>query len=1055
MGKQTYKTTLTTQLNDTSKRAYDRRNPLADYAERQGAPDEAFIAAGVHVVTYRGRPALKFPDGNGSFRIRYTDGLEPRWDSPKGYQMTWYGVAQALTLSPDKLILANGISGVIAVQWHGIPAFCVSGGEMATPDKAMLDELRAVAAGREIIIAADSDAPGRKQAAKRARQLIDAGFIVRAVDLQLGENGDFADFVKVHDKQALNLLADLPEIPPAEPQQTKISYTGAGDEHLAEYERMVIAAIERAAGLMHGKHFHCINPKHQDEHASARVGQGKKGTMYYCTCDTFRLFTVAGWLGLPTFRQWLKDTYPDAMRSVSKTARRAHIKGEKKADRARINGGQSAFGKLPDLLPFTADMTVNLPDMRQIDRALIKGKRTLAIKSATGGYKTAFIGQLISELPKTSTVLGLTHRVALVNDISNRFGILDYKKFKNDYARIAQRLISTIDSAHKQAGRKFDFLVLDESAQGLTHLINAGTLKGKAPRSLEVIEQLIRDAGTVIFADANNNDTVMEWLKGIRPDVFTIENTYRPTRAQTVFLPTYSGAVQMAVNRVGQGNGTVLIPCAAQSTARKIHKLLARLYPDKRGRVISARNSQTADVQEFLTTINDDLPALDWLVFTSSMGTGVNIHCPVAAVVGIAGQPVAPADFMQMIGRARHAETRFVYAPECAGGGETNTQTLLGNRQRAARYSGYFGTPQPDSGVQKLAHLEAVHTAQQNREMATYRDYLAAYLQADGSAPGEGNQQPSRATLEALKHITEEMAQSRKQNALTLQPITKDQLDTLRDSGVELTDAILDAHLRYKIERASGLTITPAIYDKLHTAEAQRRIARLATLIDDEQALIEFDYQQANERIPLHQRRNWTASRRVFMAVLKQAFGIRRIDDLKTALVAMPRDELAQRVGFIGVDYRDELTALFGWRPDGHDAGLDNPVGLFRWLCARYFIKFESKRIRQGDKLTYAYSIDSTEFDENMRIARARNAARLAEKNEMFQKREDNTLLRIRVFGTTPEQGENQSFAELFPAGTLGKPPAPPSDAAKAAALLDAMRKANKYGNPFSKKAVA
>lgn len=1040
--------TPTIQLNETSKRRY---TGLADYAERQGAPVEAFIQAGWRESTHfcrthvRNRPAFDYPTATGS-RQRYRDGLEPRHDSPYGYQMCWYGLEQALTLSPDVLILVNGAPGVVAAQWFGIPAFCISGGESAAPKPDMLEHLRTVAAAREIIVAYDCDTTGKKQAAKRIRQLIDAGFIARAVDLQLGKNGDFADFRKLHGDTTLARLDDLPEIPPAEPQQTRI-YLNTGDEeaHRDEYERMVAVELERRAGEMKGKHFHCVKPNHADQHQSARVGKGRYGAnMYYCTCGTYRLSTVATWLGLPSFRQWLKDAYPGEHKPQSKTARRAAIKREKRAVRARINGEKSVKVSLPSLPPFTADSNVNLPDMRQLDRALIKGKQTIVIKSATGGYKTGLIGQLINELPETASVFVLTHRVALVKDISKRFEIPDYKKFNARMSKgKAIRVVSTIDSSHLWVEQKFNLVVIDESTQGLLHLINAGTLKGKAAHTLEVVEQLLRDADCVICADANNNDTFTQWLKELRPDVFTIENTYRPTRANTLFLPTYGGAVQMAVKQVGQGEGVVLIPCASQNTARKMHKLLAKLYPDKRGRIISSRNSQTTDVQEFLATINDDLPTLDWLVYTSSMGTGVNIHCPVAAVVGIAGQPVAPSDFMQMLGRARNAEKRFVYAPECAGGGETDAQRLLDNRLRAVRYSGYFGTPKPDSGVYKLAQLEAIHTAQQNREMATYRDYLAAYLQADGSAPGEANQQPSRATLDTLKLITEEMAAVKKQNTLTLQPISKEAFKTLRESGVELTDEIVHAHERFRIERLTGMTITPAVYDKLDSIEKQHRFKQWMNLVDDEQALIEFDRQQADERRPLHQRRNATASRRVFLAILNRAFGISHIDDLKTAMVSIPRDELAQRVGFIGDEYRDELTALFGWRADGHDAGLDNPVGLFRWLCARYFIKFESKRIRQGDKLTYAYSIDASEFDENLRIARAGIAARLAEKNEMFQKREDNTML-SRVFGTTPEQGEIKHIS-------------PADDRSKQVniAAIDAVLKSGKPVNPFAKRGAA
>lgn len=1055
MGKDEHNTnnTPTLQLNETSKRAFDKQHPLADYAAFQGVPVQAFIDAGYRETTYfcrvhlRNRPAFHLPDHNGSFRIRYSDGLEPRHDSPFGYQMSWYGLDKALSLSNSDLLIVNGIPSVIAAQWNGIPAICVSGGESAAFKPDMIQKLLKVIDGRQITVAYDCDSTGQKQASKRARQLIDAGFIVRAVDLQLGKNGDFANYVKLHGQQALNLLGDLPEIAPDKPKENRIEYTNTGTDRRAEFERtVVLPAIERHAPLMRGKHFHCINPSHADEHASGRVGKGtKSAVLYYCTCGTFSLMTVAKWLGL-NYVDWLKSTYPGEWKPVKKASAKRGQNAGKKPSHARINGKETVNATLPSLPTFTADLSVCLSDLRQLDMNLITAKKTLVFKSATGTYKTGFIGEkIIASAPDTDTVLVLTHRVSLTLEIAKRYGLDHYKTFAEGYERSAPRLASTIDSADKQAGRKFDKVIFDEDTQGLAHLINAGTLKGKAAHTLEVIEQLIRDAGTVIFADANNNDSIVAWLKTLRPDVFTIENTHRPGRANTHFVGSQSGAIQIAINEVEAGQGVVLIPCAAQSTARKIHKLLTRLYPEKRGRVIDSRNSQTGDVQEFLAQVNDELPAFDWLVYTSSMGTGVNIHCPVAAVVGIAGQPVAPPDFMQMLGRARNAQKRFVYAPEISGGGETDASIIFDNRQRAAGYSAAYGAVQPDSTVQHLARLEAESTAQNNREMSAYRDTLAAYLLADGSAPAESFQVAKRDTLEALKQITEARAQAEKENVLKLAAITNEALDKLRDAGAELTDEIIDANLRYKIERSSGLTISEGLFDRLRTAENRRRLARFTGLIDDEQALIEFDRLQAQDRIPLHLRRNAAAGRKFFMEILNGAFGVDSIDGLKTAMVSIPKDDLAQRVAFIGIEYRNQLISLFGYRPDGHDASTENPVGLFRWLCARYFIKFESKRIRQGDKLTYAYSIDTAEFDAVLSIARARIAARLAEENDMFQKREFKTMPITCVFGTTPKHGETIPL----------KPPAPPAEAAQAAAKLDAIRQANQFGNPFSSKAVA
>lgn len=178
----------------TSKRAY---RDLADYAQQQGVPVDAFIQAGWCEVTQKGRRALKYHTPTGP-RWRFLDGREPRHDSPTGYKTSWYGLERALELDSTRLILVNGAAGVIVAQYYGLPAFCNSKGESISTDELLLTQLQQVAAGRDIIIALDCDGTGQLQASKRARQYIDAGLIARAVNLQLGGNGDIADFLKLH-----------------------------------------------------------------------------------------------------------------------------------------------------------------------------------------------------------------------------------------------------------------------------------------------------------------------------------------------------------------------------------------------------------------------------------------------------------------------------------------------------------------------------------------------------------------------------------------------------------------------------------------------------------------------------------------------------------------------------------------------------------------------------------------------------------------------------------------------------------------------------------------
>jgi hypothetical protein len=151
------------------------------------------------------------------------------------------------------------VNGISVVPNGDLPTFALSAGESWTIPAELINDLQDMG---EIIIALDSDETGRRNAAKRARQLMDAGIITRAVDLQLDDGGDFADFRNLHSELTLSRLADLPEIHPAEPTRPAIQYPRTELDRRDEYfNTVVIPAVQRAA--THGrKHFMCVNPAH-------------------------------------------------------------------------------------------------------------------------------------------------------------------------------------------------------------------------------------------------------------------------------------------------------------------------------------------------------------------------------------------------------------------------------------------------------------------------------------------------------------------------------------------------------------------------------------------------------------------------------------------------------------------------------------------------------------------------------------------------------------------------------------------------------------------------
>gem|GEM_PF-2138377 len=208
-------TPTTTAPSRPSKTAHDS---LADYARAHGVEQSVFEAAGWQQTTYHKRPALSFPTKTGT-RYRFIDGApkKAKYTHASGYQSCWYGLAKAAVSAVANnlpLVYCNGEPSVVTAQAFGLPAICITGGAEREIPSALLDELKSTTKdfNPEIVIVMDSDPKGLQAAQKIQTQLTTAGLKARAVDLNLWDKGDLADFCKLHTDDAMTILNDLPTL---------------------------------------------------------------------------------------------------------------------------------------------------------------------------------------------------------------------------------------------------------------------------------------------------------------------------------------------------------------------------------------------------------------------------------------------------------------------------------------------------------------------------------------------------------------------------------------------------------------------------------------------------------------------------------------------------------------------------------------------------------------------------------------------------------------------------------------------------------------------------
>lgn len=205
----------TTQIADT-KRKYEG---LEDYARAHGIPPHVLEYWQWREVMVKDRKALEFSTRTGK-RWRFLDGKKPHYKSELNYQQCWYGFTGVVLdrlKSGQPLVLCNGEISTITAQHYNLAAIAITGGEKSEIPTALLSEMKGKLAdieGLSILVAMDCDSAGRRAGRGIAAQLVAEGYSARAVDLQMSNGGDLADFCTLYTSTALEMLLHLPDLPP-------------------------------------------------------------------------------------------------------------------------------------------------------------------------------------------------------------------------------------------------------------------------------------------------------------------------------------------------------------------------------------------------------------------------------------------------------------------------------------------------------------------------------------------------------------------------------------------------------------------------------------------------------------------------------------------------------------------------------------------------------------------------------------------------------------------------------------------------------------------------
>lgn len=895
----------------------------------------------------------------------YSSDAKPkyRWVPNKPADATYYtasNVREAVAQAKGIVYIAAGEVDVLTYVSAGITNVFAWFGETNVP-RTLVQDLTEIGVKRAIYLP-DRDRAGMTSAIKvrdsLAGSLID--FEARELPGSLGDKADTNDLwqkVEFDGDAFIHAIENAPALsmPAPKPRRQKPVTPPAHDGTPEDLLRALEQALDATGYNERGWSKALSSPFREDKNPSASWNRDS-GVLYdFATGESYSPRALAEHFRIPLPE---KSDYTPSHR--------------------RIYNSEEPPMPPPGTV-LEADLTVHQRFISSIGMDKLPHEGALLVQSPIGTGKTELVKNLIKRDTSPAgikpNILVITHRQSLAQNISERLELECYKSIPTDYMRSASQLVIVYNSLWKLAlpGTKlpqYDLIIIDEIEQFHQHL-GGGTFKGdEAIRAYTILRQLLKDARLVVGLDADASSISQEFFGSIKGEdnVTTIVNTFRVARGPLTMHSTEESVLQEALNVINTATLPVVIPTNSKKTAQDLEALIRRYVPRQQVMMICSDNSNTPEVQEFINEINDRLPKIKVLIFSPSLGTGVDISCETEGVFAVfKSQPLSAPELLQMIGRCRKTKQTHVYVQGSPGNLSTDWQEVYARYEYNAVSTGAMCSFDDDGIVtiskpqQRVLKLLSKVVATRNVSLNDLPAHFMTLSHQRGYDVDTVDRSPE-GVRKSLKAARERAAEIKFTAVYESKPVDYQTYKAHEERG-NLTPEIEHGHLRYMIETISGEEISRRTYDILHQSGHRRAVYQMADVIGDRKRCIKQDRDEGKEDLLLMRRKYHTARRDLLRLVLNALWGNGwETGKMKDALTA---EEIAERLTPILAGRKVDLINYFGWRTDQSK----DPVAIVRWLLRKCGLRLESYQVMRDGERFRVYILDKLQLAQQQKFA--------------------------------------------------------------------------------------
>lgn len=610
-----------------------------------------------------------------------------------------------------------------------------------------------------------------------------------------------------------------------------------------------------------------------------------------------------------------------------------------------------------------------------------------------------------------------THRVALSKALAAALSqpghvMENYQGLTGPQLNQVPNLTICLNSISKAPERLPGTLFVDEIRQVLAHQ-GGDTFSGpEAESAYNIHKSWLQRGSRVIAADAHADELTVRWLKHLRPNLKVVVNTYARERGPLTMWERKSGLLARVWQLADQDTGPVVIVTGSKNYVRDLERAAGERYGEQAVMAVYQDVTSEPDRKEFLEYVNQHISNYRVVIFSPTVGSGIDIQTRVRAVCGFFfSEPLTAPDCHQMLNRCRHTEETHVFVQRTEGQRQTDPMVIYQEALANARQTGHVahfdenGLLAYTDGQRELhwllAQLEAADNASKNRLYDHFMTLAQGYSEVIYSDLADHQQDELTA---AQREIIRELDRSR---TLTAPVVTYQQYRALLESG-NLTQEQRDGYNRWQIEQCAGRDIDSVSYDLLHSSQGRAALYFLADHRHGDLSIL-ADLDRGEHSTLPGKRRHYTRRKILADDLIQRVFGSGGLC-MDARLTAGHIQEAVS--GFINVA-GDEMRRLFKRRADLSQ----QPVPFLRWFLGLLGLRLVSKSVRDGDGWTREYSLEKItslillDLAESCHMARERRRLERLEKEDMLQNT-DSDYLEIR---------EMQHEQQAAPAAALQK----------------------------------